>query len=253
MGKAPALSDKMGRSGTAGLGPPALLIGSVDKISQRILFMPSFVKGQGGGHLQPPRRHLHSMQKTGDMPMIPEIIRRPAVQGNRRNRRHGQRLITLVAYCYLHHFKGTPVPWHKGSDNGRKLVSAGCSVQPMPHKAGLQHAFLLFLRSSQRLCLGASARCRPSPLLCQAPEISAALQAVQLFHADGLQQKGILVQLAVPSQKGRDAAFQTRFSCQRKIEIAAPLGICHSKRSVLIHKGICLHCVTPLFTFSKLR
>lgn len=48
----------------------------------------------------------HPLQEAGDMAVIPDIVRRAAVQGNFRRRGEGQRLLTGVFQRDLHNFHG---------------------------------------------------------------------------------------------------------------------------------------------------
>ena len=116
MGKASALSDKVLHFRADKIRVFSIVIRSIDKISQGILFMTTLIKCERRSQFQSCVCHLHSMEQTGDMPVVPQIISRTAIDRDRRHGDKGYRLCSFIPHGNLHHFKGSLVTRYKRGD-----------------------------------------------------------------------------------------------------------------------------------------
>ena len=117
----------------------------------------------------------------------------------------------------------------KGCDLRAKCVTLCLPADALPHESCRQPALVLLRRKAGGLLFRRHPGGRPAALFRHAPEVSGAAAGAQVLGADRLQQKALLVQLAVAAQVRRNGAFQPRFTGQRKIKTAYLLRIVNFK------------------------
>ena len=75
-------------------------------VGQLAFLVSSLVEGQRGVEVKAMLAQRHPLQKAGDVAVIPDVVRRTAVQGNCRCRGEGQRLLAGIFQRDLHDFHG---------------------------------------------------------------------------------------------------------------------------------------------------
>ena len=194
------------------------------------------VEGHGGADQHAVPGGPDAVQHGGDVAVVPDVVRAASVEGNGRGGRHPAGLVRLVAHRDQQDLR-TVVRGAEGGDRGVQPHGLPAALQGVPHQAGGHRAVILVRGETGGLLPGRSA-CRRKDLAFRPgqPEVAPRPVVVQVFGADRLQQKAVLVQLGVASQRRGDGAFHPGFRGQRKVQIADIFGPADGKAAVPVHK-----------------
>ena len=151
--------------------------------------------------------------------MIPDVVRAPAGDRNRRDPGEPLGRGARIGDADIHDLH-VLAAGDKGCDLRAKRVALCLPADALPHKSRRQPALVLLWRKAGGLLFRRHPGGRPAALFRHAPEVSGATAGAQVFGADRLQQKALLVQLAVAAQVRSNGAFQPCFTGQREIEAA---------------------------------
>ena len=179
---------------------------SADIVNPAVFPMALFIKGHGGLDLDAVFCGPNPVEHGGHIPVVPEVVRAPAVDGNRRDA--GDALGRSVPVCHprlqnLHVF----IRRHKGRQLRLKAIAPRGPAHRLPQESRRQDALVLVRRKAGGLLFGADAGGGPAALFRHAPEIPGAAAVPQVLDAYRLQKKRLLVQLAVSGQIGGNGAF----------------------------------------------
>ena len=183
--------------------------------------------------------------------MIADIVRAAAVDGNGGHWRKRLGRIGRIANAHAQNLHGI-VRRDKRGDLRLQPVRAGDSLHGLPHKAGRQRAGVLRRGEFLALGLGGNARGRPAArALHTAPEVARSAGVVQALDGCRLQQKGLLIELAVPAEARRHRAFQAGISRDGQIEPTGIFRVFQRKNTVFVQKTYLLHTRLPSLSAAR--
>ena len=215
----PALANKAVCRGIKRRRVPSVSARSEDEIDPSVFPVSLLIKGHGGLHQHPVIRGPDTVEHGGHIPVIPNVVRAPAVDRNRRDPGEPLGRGARIGDADIHDLH-VLAAGDKGCDLRAKRVARCLPADALPHKSRRQPALVLHWRKAGGLLFRRHPGGRPAALFRHAPEVSGAAAGAQVFGADRLQQKALLVQLAVAAQVRSNGAFQPCFTGQREIEAA---------------------------------
>ena len=216
------------------------LVVSAHKVGHLVRAVPPLVKGHRRRHKHTVLHRADAVQQRCHMPVIPQIVRAPAIDRYGCGRRESYLHVACIGNLHIHDLHRI-VQRNKRRDLCRKLILPGGSRHGLPHKTGCHFVFIRKIRKFfcdffRRIARGGPASVRSD----MAPEISGIPIIMKILHAHRLQQKRILIQLAVPAKCRRHRAFDTTLPCDREIQITVICRPRQRKNSLITDKLICI-------------
>ncbi len=175
--------------------------------------------------------------------MVAQVVRRAAIDRNRRGGREGQRPVAHVGQCNLHQFHGVAACGHKTQRLGAQAHLTVLPRDLVPQQPGLQrHRLGRIGREPLRMLRRRVAGCRPRAVACDMhPEVARRTGVVQVFGGDRQRQKGVLTGLGVAVQRRRHRRHHAGLVDQREVEIAGLMRRCQTERAVVAGEVPCVH------------
>ena len=193
------------------------------------------VKGHGGLHGHAVGGTVDAVQHRGHIAVVADVVRAAAIEGHSGKRGGLQRPGAGVAHRHQHDLQVVRKRAEQ-RDAGGDPQRAGGALHRLPHQAGLQAAVLLIWGEFLGLLPGGSAGAGPGLAAAAQPEVAAGAVVVQIFCADRLQQKRLLVQLGIAAQAGSYGAFHAGIRRQREIQIADILRPVYGEAAAFLQK-----------------
>ena len=151
-----------------------------------VLPVALLVKGHGGLHQNAMLCSLETMEHGGHVPVVPDIVRATAVDGDGGDAGHIPGDSPRVGELNLHDLH-IVLGRDKGGDLSLEAKLLRFTAHCLPHQADGQGAFVLLFSKAVCLLLGGCPRGRPAALLRDAPEVPGTPAGVEIFRAHRLQ------------------------------------------------------------------